>query len=128
MSAVNAGRRSPAFSVALPIYNEQGILDQLHAQLTKACREVDDDYQILYIDDGSRDRTPEILAALAADDPHVTVVTLSRNFGHPAALAAAVDLAAGDSLVVMDADMQDDPTAIPKLFETAPRRWPRCAA
>src|SRR5215218_290611 len=112
-------RRSPAFSVALPVYNEEGILDQLHGLLTKACGEVGDDYQILYIDDGSRDRTPEVLAALAANDPHVTVVTLSRNFGHPAALAAAVELAAGASLVVMDADLQDDPAAIPKLFETA---------
>ena len=110
---------SPAFSVALPVYNEEGILDQLHGLLTKACGEVGDDYQILYIDDGSRDRTPEVLAALAANDPHVTVVTLSRNFGHPAALAAAVELAAGASLVVMDADLQDDPAAIPKLFETA---------
>jgi glycosyltransferase involved in cell wall biosynthesis len=119
MSAVSSGRPSSAFSVALPVYNEEGILDQLHAQLTKACSEVDDDYQILYVDDGSRDRTPELLAALAADDPHVTVVTLSRNFGHPAALAAAVELAAGASLVVMDADLQDDPAAIPKLFETA---------
>jgi glycosyltransferase involved in cell wall biosynthesis len=112
-------KRSPTFSVALPVYNEEGILDQLHALLTKACSEVDDDYEILYIDDGSRDRTAEILAGLAADDPHVTVVTLSRNFGHPAALAAAVELAAGASLVVMDADMQDDPMAIPKLFQTA---------
>ena len=93
-------KRSPAFSVALPVYNEAGILDQLHALLTKACSAVGDDYQILYVDDGSRDRTPEVLAALAADDPHVTVVTLSRNFGHPAALAAAVELAAGASLVV----------------------------
>jgi polyisoprenyl-phosphate glycosyltransferase len=116
---VDSLRRSPAFSVALPVYNEEGILDQLHALLTKACGEVGDDYQILYVDDGSRDRTPEILAALAADDPHVTVVTLSRNFGHPAALAAAVELAIGASLVLMDADMQDDPMAIPRLFETA---------
>jgi polyisoprenyl-phosphate glycosyltransferase len=119
MSAMSSRRPSPTFSVALPVYNEEGILDQLHTQLTKACSEVDDDYQILYVDDGSRDRTPEILSALAADDPHVTVVTLSRNFGHPAALAAAVELAAGASLVVMDADMQDDPMAIPLLFEKA---------
>jgi polyisoprenyl-phosphate glycosyltransferase len=116
---VDSLKRSPTFSVALPVYNEEGILEQLHGLLTKASGEVDDDYEILFVDDGSRDRTAEILAGLAADDPHVTVVTLSRNFGHPAALAAAVELAAGASLVVMDADMQDDPMAIPKLFETA---------
>lgn len=110
---------STTFSVALPVYNEAGILEQLHALLTKACGEVDDDYEIVYVDDGSTDVTPELLAQLAAEDPHVTVVTLSRNFGQPAALAAAVELASGASLVVMDADMQDDPLAIPRLFEKA---------
>jgi glycosyltransferase involved in cell wall biosynthesis len=116
---VGSPQRSPAVSVALPVYHEEGILEQLHALLTKACREVDDDYEVLYVDDGSRDRTAEILAKLAVDDPHVTVVTHSRNFGHPAGLAAAVELAAGASLVLMDADMQDDPAAIPKLVEKA---------
>jgi dolichol-phosphate mannosyltransferase len=96
------------------VYNEAGVLRELHGALTSACTEIGS-YEILYIDDGSTDGSRSILDELAAADRHVTVVGLSRNFGHPAALCAAVDMASGESLIVMDADMQDDPRVIPDL-------------
>lgn len=107
---------SVSFTIALPVYNEEAILERLHGLLTDACHRVGQDYEILYVNDGSRDGTPAVLHKLAEDDPHVSVVTLSRNFGHPAALAAAIDVASGEVLVLMDADLQDDPAAIPELL------------
>ncbi len=108
----------PSFTVALPVFNEASVLEQLHEQLTVACGQVGLPYEILYVDDGSSDDTPRILNRLAQADIHVTVARLSRNFGHPAALAAALDLASGECLILMDADMQDDPASIPELVRT----------
>ncbi len=109
---------SVKLSIGLPIYNEAKVLEGLHGLVTNACESLQITYEILYINDGSTDGTAEILERIAVRDPHVTLVTFSRNFGLPAALAAAVDLAAGQSLVIMDADMQDDPAIIPELFRT----------
>src|SRR6185436_7135899 len=106
----------PDFTVAMPVYNEEAVIDRLHERVSAACAEAGGSYEVLYFDDGSRDRTASVLERLAARDPLVTVVELSRNFGHPAALAAAVDLASGRSLIVMDADLQDDPGVIPELL------------
>lgn len=105
-----------SFTVAIPVYNEEGILKRLHSLITKACADFEDNYEILYINDGSRDSTGEILRQLSAEDRHVSVVELSRNFGHPAALAAGIEIAEGKSLILMDADLQDDPAAIPELL------------
>jgi polyisoprenyl-phosphate glycosyltransferase len=105
-----------ALTIALPVFNEGLILCQLHAMLTRVCSEIGISYEILYVNDGSSDRTGEILEELAAEDPRVSIVQLSRNFGHPIALAAAIDLASGQSLILMDADLQDDPAAIPELI------------
>jgi dolichol-phosphate mannosyltransferase len=103
-------------TVAVPVYNEAGILDRLHGLLTQACSRAGEPYELLFVDDGSTDDTAQVLRRLAASDPHVSVVELSRNFGHPAALAAAVELASGRLLVVLDADLQDDPLAIPEML------------
>ncbi|NIR53132.1 glycosyltransferase family 2 protein [candidate division KSB1 bacterium] len=105
-----------SFTVALPVYNEAAILKHLHSLITKACVEAGGSYEVLYINDGSNDGTSEILRKLAKEDSHVSVVGLSRNFGHPAALAAGIEIAAGESVIVMDADLQDDPAVIPELL------------
>ncbi len=104
-------------SVGIPVYNEEAIILTLHNLVTDACRKVTSSYEILFVDDGSSDTTPALLAEIARDDPHVTVVTLSRNFGHAAALSAAVTHTAGRYCVLMDGDLQDDPSAIPLLVE-----------
>lgn len=117
-SAVAESKRVPSgvgLTVALPVFNEAEILARLHAMLTKACESLDGGYELLFVDDGSTDGTPGVLTQIAARDPHVSVVRLSRNFGVFAGVAAAVALASGDSLIIMDADLQDDPNVIPDL-------------
>ena len=103
-------------TVGIPVHDEADVLPRLHQLLTAACKEADVDYEILFVDDGSTDATPAVLSRLAEADPRISVVTLSRNFGHPAALAAAIDLARGSVLILMDADLQDDPSLIPSLI------------
>lgn len=107
---------SVALTVALPVYNEARILPHLHSLLTGACGGLDLKYEILYVDDGSTDDTPHVLKEIAERDNHTSVATLTRNFGHPAALAAAIDLARGEILILMDADLQDDPRIIPEML------------
>jgi glycosyltransferase involved in cell wall biosynthesis len=101
-------------SVVVPIFNEEGTVEELHARLTAAVAPLDS-YELVLVDDGSSDRTWELLAAIAAGDPHVRLVRLSRNFGHQVALTAGVDAARGDAIVTMDGDLQDPPEVIPEL-------------
>ena len=105
-------------SVAVPLYNEESVLPEL-LRRTRAVLEsiAGGPHEIVLVDDGSSDRTPEILEAEAARDPNLVFVSLSRNFGHQAALTAALDHCSGDAVVVMDADLQDIPEAIPLFVE-----------
>jgi glycosyltransferase involved in cell wall biosynthesis len=107
----------PKVSVAIPVYNEEENLAELLARL----RQVIDGlpggpHQILFADDGSTDRSLSILEGEAAKDPRIGVLSLSRNFGHQAALTAALDHVTGDVVVVMDGDLQDTPEAIPRFL------------
>ena len=100
----------PGLSVVVPCFNEAAVLEILHARLTAACRAAAvPSYELILVDDGSRDATWERLAALAAADPNVVAVALSRNFGHQFALTAGLTLARGDAVLIMDADLQDPP-------------------
>ena len=110
-------------SVAVPLYNEESVLPEL-LRRTGAVLEslAGGPHEIVLVDDGSSDRTLEILEAEAAHDPRIVVVALSRNFGHQAALTAALDHCSGDAVVVMDADLQDPPEAIPRFVEKYQRR------
>jgi len=109
----------PRVSVAIPIYNEEAVLPKL-LQRTLAVLDVlpGGPHEIVIVDDGSSDRTPEMLEVTAAEDPRLVAVALSRNFGHQTALAAALDHASGEVVVLMDGDLQDPPEAIPTLVET----------
>lgn len=110
--------RDPRVSVAIPLYNEeQGV-----PELLRRVRAVLDaipggPHEIVLVDDGSSDRTLEMLEAEAARDERIVVVSLSRNFGHQAALTAALDHVSGDVVVLMDGDLQDPPEAIPRFLE-----------
>ncbi len=101
-------------SVAVPVHNEE---ESLHELLRRIGTVLDGvaggPHQILIVDDGSWDRTPELLDEAARQDPRLSVVSLSRNFGHQAALSAALDYVTGDALVLMDGDLQDAPEVIP---------------
>jgi glycosyltransferase involved in cell wall biosynthesis len=106
-------------SVVLPVYNEQQVLPTLLGQIAVAMAELGVDYEVLFVDDGSTDRSPQILDLLAAEDRRVRVIHLSRNFGHQAAVQAGLAHVRGDAVVLMDSDMQDAPAAIPEFI----RRW-----
>jgi polyisoprenyl-phosphate glycosyltransferase len=99
-----------ALSVTIPCYNEEAGLSELYRRVTATCREVmGDDYEIILVNDGSRDGTWDAISALAAADDHVIGVDLSRNFGHQAALTAALTLSTGKRIFILDADLQDPP-------------------
>lgn len=108
----------PALSVVSPCFNEEDNIDALHARLSAACRDaVGEDYEIVLVDDGSRDRTREMIGALAERDPHVVGVVLSRNHGHQLALTAGLHMARGGRILIIDADLQDPPELLPRMME-----------
>lgn len=107
---------TPYVSIVIPVYNEELNVGPLHEELTRALAAVGSTYEILYVDDGSSDRTPAKLREICASDPHVRVVFFRRNFGQTAALSAGFDHARGQVVVTMDADLQNDPADIPKLI------------
>jgi dolichol-phosphate mannosyltransferase len=108
-------------SVVCPAYEEEEVLPCFHAELTAELAKLGPEYdvEILYVDDGSRDRTLPILRMLAAADGRVRYLSLSRNFGHQAALTAGLEHARGDVVICMDSDLQHPPAVIPELLE----RW-----
>jgi dolichol-phosphate mannosyltransferase len=103
-------------SAVVPCYDEQDVLSETHAALSAALSALEGaDSEIVYVDDGSRDRTREILRDVQRRDPRVRVVGLSRNFGHQIAVSAGIESAAGDCVVVIDADLQDPPEVIGEM-------------
>jgi polyisoprenyl-phosphate glycosyltransferase len=102
-------------SVVAPMHDEADAVAAFHARTMAALEGLD--VELVLVDDGSRDATPELLAELAAADERVKVVTLSRNFGHQAALSAGLDHARGDVVVMLDGDLQDPPELIPEMLD-----------
>ena len=100
-------------SFVLPVYDEEGSLEELHERIVSVMDGVGDDYELLFIDDGSRDRSFEVLRRLREKDSRVRVVRLRRNFGKSAAYSAGFDNARGDVVITMDTDLQDDPAEVP---------------
>jgi len=105
-------------SVVIPVYNESESLHELHEALHKALKTVNMPWEIVYVDDGSTDQSVQVLESLAAEDQeHTLVIALRRNFGQTAAIAAGIDNTQGDIIVLLDADMQNDPADIPMMVE-----------
>ena len=102
-------------SVVIPLYNEEAILAELWKRLLDTLEPMDIDWQVVFVNDGSSDKTPEMLNALCEEHARVACINLSRNFGHQSALNAGVDLAQGDALILMDGDLQDQPEEIPSF-------------
>jgi glycosyltransferase involved in cell wall biosynthesis len=110
---------APALSVVVPAYNEQEVLPEFHRRLAAALEGLGLAWEVVYVNDGSRDTTLTVMTGLQAADPRVAVVNLSRNFGKEIALTAGLDHARGsEAIVVIDADLQDPPELIPALIET----------
>ena len=101
-------------SIVIPAYNEEEVLPEFHRRLTSVLEEVEGASEILYVNDGSSDRTLEVLNDFK--DPRVWIIDLSRNFGKEIALSAGLDHARGEAVVVIDADLQDPPELIPKFI------------
>jgi undecaprenyl-phosphate 4-deoxy-4-formamido-L-arabinose transferase len=110
------GETRPTLSVVIPVFNEAPSLEDLHHRLTQTLKETGRAYEILFVDDGSRDRSAEILRALHAQDRAVRVVRFNRNYGQHAAVLAGMERARGDVVVTLDADLQNPPEEIPRLL------------
>jgi polyisoprenyl-phosphate glycosyltransferase len=107
-------------SIVIPVFNEEENLPLLYQRLTDVCSRCADEWELLFIDDGSQDKTMEGVKALAAKDPgHVRYLALSRNFGQEMAMIAGLDHCVGDAVVLIDADLQDPPELIADMIE----RW-----
>lgn len=104
-------------SIVTPVYNEEGNVVFFHDEVTKVMKETGLDYEVIYVNDGSRDRTDALIHELAEHDPHVRALTFARNFGHQIAITCGMDFAAGDAVITMDGDLQHPPALIPKLIE-----------
>ena len=109
----------PVYSIVIPCYNEEEVLVESHRRLTEVMRGMGESYELVFVNDGSRDATPRMLDDLAQADPHVRVVHFARNGGHQIAVSAGLDYATGDAIVIIDADLQDPPEVIPQMAE----RW-----
>jgi glycosyltransferase involved in cell wall biosynthesis len=101
-----------ALSAVVACFNEEEVIPHTHRRLHHVLRQITPNFEIIYVDDGSRDRTPELLREFQQQSPHVRVIRLSRNFGHQIAVTAGLEYATGDAVVLIDADLQDPPEVI----------------
>ena len=104
-------------SIMIPCYNEQDSLRALHAELTKTLSPINNySFELLFINDGSQDKTLQIIEELYRNDNRISYIDLSRNFGKENAMLAGFDYAKGDCLIIMDADLQHPPSLIPEML------------
>lgn len=104
-------------SVVVSVYNEEVVLKSFYKETKQVLDNIEWDYELLFVNDGSMDRSLEILSTLANEDTHVKFISFSRNFGHESAMIAGIDYSSGDAIVCMDADLQHPPECIPKILE-----------
>ena len=110
----------PKLSLVLPCLNEAQVLPEVISRIEEAFHDFSEaDYEVLFVDDGSTDDTPQILKAAAARDSRIRILNFTRNFGHPAAISAGLDHASGDAVAILDCDLQDPPELIIDMF----RKW-----
>ncbi len=108
----------PLLSVIVPVFNESAVIRAFYDRATRALSVIPGvDYELVFVDDGSRDDSCQQLATLADSDPHLRIIKFSRNFGHQVAITAGLDLAQGDCLAVIDADLQDPPEVIGDMVQ-----------
>jgi dolichol-phosphate mannosyltransferase len=125
VSAAEPGQpqpRRPRLSVVVPCYNEEQVLPELKRRLVAACRgQVGDDFELILVNDGSRDGTWAMIAAMVEEIPNVVGVNLSRNVGHQLALTAGLSVCRGQRVLIIDADLQDPPELLPEMMTTMDR-------
>lgn len=109
----------PRYSIVAPIYNEEGNVELLYDRITKVMDGVGEAWELILVNDGSVDRSPELMDTIAGRDPRVKTIHFARNFGHQIAVTAGIDHSSGEAVVLIDADLQDPPEVIPEMIE----RW-----
>jgi dolichol-phosphate mannosyltransferase len=110
---------NPTLSVVIPVYNEEMNIGKLYQRLCNALETMNTDWEVVYVNDGSKDRSLSILKGLSETDSHVKYIDFSRNFGHQLAITAGIEHAKGEWIVIMDGDGQDPPELIPDLLNKA---------
>jgi glycosyltransferase involved in cell wall biosynthesis len=111
-------KKKELISLIIPCYNEEAVVDICHERIAAAIKPLSSyTFEIIYINDGSKDKTLELLKKLKSKDSSVKIINLSRNFGKEAAMTAGIDHAKGEALIILDADLQDPPELIPELLE-----------
>lgn len=109
--------RKIRYSIIIPVYNEEAVVAETYRRLKQVMESVNEPYELLFVNDGSCDRTAEIVSGLAATDGCVRLLEFSRNFGHQIAITAGLDHARGDAMVIIDADLQDPPELILQMIK-----------
>ena len=120
----------PRYSIVVPFHNEEENVTKLYDRVKEVMEQVGSSFEMVFVDDGSRDRTYRLLEEIAAVDSRVLLIKLRRNFGQTSALAAGFDHASGDAILAMDGDLQHDPAEIPQFLaklEEGVRRRQRMA-
>ena len=109
----------PILSVVAPCYNEEAVLLEFHRRMTAACQELALPYELVLVNDGSRDATWDLMQQLTREDPNVVAVNLARNHGHQLALTAGLSVCRGEQILIIDADLQDPPELLPDMLRLA---------
>lgn len=110
-------KKKQVVDIVIPVFNEAGVVEQTYICLRDVLNELPYEFRLIYVDDGSRDGTVDSLRKLADSDPRISLIMLSRNFGHQAALTAGLDASRGDIVITMDADGQHPPKIIPQMLD-----------
>ena len=111
------GREKIDISIVIPVFNESENISVLHERILVTLADLDLEYEIIFVDDGSRDNSVMMMDSMAENDDRIVVVELARNFGHQIAISAGMDYSRGDAVVVMDADLQDPPELLPAFID-----------
>ena len=106
---------NPIYSIVIPAYNEEEVITESYRRISAVMESMDESYELIFVNDGSRDRTAHIIADLLHTDPHVRLINFTRNFGHMPAITAGMEYARGAAVIIIDADMQDPPEALPHM-------------
>lgn len=104
-------------SVIVPMYNEEAVINETYSRLTRVMKGLNESYEIIFINDGSRDKTSAMLTQLCNSDKNIKMIDFARNFGHQIAITAGMDYAAGECMVIIDGDLQDPPELIPEMIK-----------
>jgi len=106
---------NPTYSIIIPVYNEEAVITEAYTRLTAVMTALTEPYELIFVNDGSRDRTAALIAAFIQTDQNVRLINFTRNFGHMPAITAGMEYARGDAVIIIDADLQDPPEVLPDM-------------